>query len=118
MLRIFSGRDYNSKYLKDMREICAGPYGALKGFEEASKLGQAYNIMFNPLIHQLLSGLFLWDYRLAYFAGRWKRKYAAAISKGLDCTATLEALISLSVVEKVRNTCSAYKVPSPTAVSR
>lgn len=63
---------------------------------------QAYNISFNPIVHQIVSGLVLWDYMLALLVSGWKKKYGGALYLCFDVIAELEMLLSFSVMANVR----------------
>lgn len=105
MLELLSQQEFKAEYLKKLQETVAKDTGATQGFKQLDKIAQAYNISFNPLVHQILSGFVLWDYMLAMLVSRWKKKYGGALDLCFDVIAELEMLLSFSVIGNVRK-CS------------
>lgn len=105
MLQEIEKQDFESELLCEMKSKLCGDSGAMKAFAELRKLAQAYNISFNPVVHQVLSGIILWDYQLAKIAGGWKRKYADKVAGSFATIGELEMLLSLSALGRVRNVC-------------
>lgn len=104
MLELFSQQEFKAEYLKKLQETVAKDTGVIQGFKQLAKIVQAYNVSFNPLVHQILSGLVLWDYMLAMLVSRWKKKYSG-VYHCFDVIAELEMLLSFSVIGNVRK-CS------------
>lgn len=104
MLRVMENEEFTSEHLIEIKEKNCDDNGALVAFSKLKKIAQAYNISFNPLFHQILSGLFLWDYHLAYLMEKWKKRYGKNVSECFDDIGTLEELMSLAVVGVVRDT--------------
>lgn len=97
-------KQFESEKLNEIKNILGSEEGALKALKKLSVISQAYNISFNPLIHQVLSGLILWDYQLAFFIGRWKKKYGVSLVVSFDVIAKFEELMSFAVLGIVRDT--------------
>ena len=55
------------------------------------------------MVHALLSGSLLWDFWLATAIEKWKKTYGKRIEIWIDTVSTMEELISLSVVGRVRD---------------
>lgn len=104
MLKIIAETDFESSVLKDIHQNISGEDGSLKAFKVLAKISQAYNLSFNPLLHQVLSGIVLWDYQLAYFVCKWKEKYGKNLSGTFKSLGKVEELMSLAVVGMVRKT--------------
>ena len=104
MLELIAGKQFESNILKRIADGVGGEYGALQAFRSLRKISQAYNISFNPLIHQILSGIILWDYQLAAAVCRWKKKYGSNAAGCFKYIGEIEELMSLSVIGMVRNT--------------
>jgi hypothetical protein len=104
MMELMAGTEFESKRLNELKDIYQGSKGILAAFSKLNTICQAYNIVFNPLMHQLLSGLFLWDYQLAAFTAQWKKKYGKLVGEAFDGIYEMEFLLSLSVLPKIRNT--------------
>jgi hypothetical protein len=107
MMELIANTEFYCDKLKGIRTIYLGRDGVLSAFSKLGVICQAYNIVYNPLIHQLLSGMLLWDYQLAYATARWKKKYGKQISEAFSGIYELEFLLSLSVVPNIRDTVSA-----------
>ncbi|MCM1287143.1 MAG: DNA mismatch repair protein MutS [Clostridium sp.] len=105
MMELLGQQEFKVEYLKKLQETVAKETGAIQGFKQLSKIVQAYNISFNPLVHQILSGFVLWDYMLAVLVSKWKKKYGGELCLCFDVIAELEMLLSLSVIGNVRE-CS------------
>lgn len=108
MLDIMEKYSFEAPFLRALQDSVCGQDGALQGFKKLGKIMQAYNVSFNPLVHQLLSGLVLWDYQLAVIIAKWKRQYGENACGCFDVIAKVELLLSLAVIAKVRNTCEAH----------
>ncbi|MCM1081915.1 MAG: DNA mismatch repair protein MutS [Clostridium sp.] len=105
MMELLGQQEFKVEYLKKLQETVAKETGAIQGFKQLSKIVQAYNFSFNPLVHQILSGLVLWDYMLAVLVSKWKKRYGEALCLCFDVIAEFEMLLSLSVIGNVRK-CS------------
>lgn len=104
MLGLVVNNEFETEELKNIKKTLDGKEGAITGLSKLKSILQAYNISYNPLLHQLLSGIILWDYQLAFFVSRWKLKYGNNTFSCFDAVAKLELLLSLSVIAKVRTT--------------
>lgn len=104
MLSLIARQEFRSALLADMRVCAGGENGAVKAYHKLKAIGQAYNISFNPLVHQILCGLLLWDYQLAAVVTGWKKKYGQQVAGCSDMIAGLEELMSFSVLGMVRDT--------------
>ncbi|MBQ9609246.1 MAG: DNA mismatch repair protein MutS [Lachnospiraceae bacterium] len=104
MLALIEREEFKSELLTKLRNYITGENGAVNAFDDLRKLRQAYNISYNPLVHQILSGVILWDYQLGYLVSRWKKKYAANLSKTFEVLAIYEELLSFAVIMNVKHT--------------
>ena len=98
VLGAVKNKDFKSTQLKQLYDNLCGDKGSYQAFKALKGISQAYNIMFNPVLHQVLSSLFFWDYQLAVAVSAWKKKYGENISGCFDNIGELEALISLALV--------------------
>lgn len=103
MIKLVDKTDFTSDYLAAVKERIGGEDGVLTALSKLEKIARAYNICYNPLIHQLLNGFFLWDYHLAALMEKWKKKYGKNAAGCFDDIALTEELLSLSVLGVVRN---------------
>lgn len=104
MMELVAKQQFDSAKLSALRQSMDGEQGALNAFRSLGRLNQAYNIVFNPLIHQVLCGLLLWNYQLAAIMCRWKNRYGKGISQAVDAISEIEFLSSLAVLRRVRHT--------------
>ncbi len=104
MMTEVSKMKFQSDVLQELQQTISGEHGALSAFRALKGISQAYNISFNPLIHQLLSGILLWDYQLAGVVYKWKKKYGDSAAGSFENLGRLEMLLSLAVPGFVRET--------------
>lgn len=104
MLSLIAEQAFQSEVLARMQQRAGGATGAVRAYHKLKAISQAYNISFNPLVHQILCGLFLWDYQLAAVVSRWKKTYGTQVAGCSDMIAELEDLMSFSVLGMVRET--------------
>ncbi len=107
MMEIINDATFEAARLKEMQSLISDKNGALPAFHALRGICQAYNISFNPLIHQIGSGTLAWDYQLAAVAARWKRKYGSQIGECFSVLGSFEELLSLAVISVVRKTSNA-----------
>ncbi len=98
VLETVRDKSFKSQQLSQLYDSLCGDKGSYQAFKALKGISQAYNIMFNPVLHQVLSSLFFWDYQLAVAVSSWKKKYGENISGCFDNIGELEALISLALV--------------------
>mgnify|MGYP002624769211 CR=1 FL=1 len=104
MLLLIESEKFQSELLCKMKEYVSGDSGSVNAFKSLRKISQAYNISYNPFLHLIFTGLLMWDYQLAHFTSRWKRKYGKNIGRTFDVISEFEELLSLSVLGNVRKT--------------
>ncbi|MBQ9935723.1 MAG: DNA mismatch repair protein MutS [Lachnospiraceae bacterium] len=98
VLETVKTKEFKSKKLAQLYQSLCGNKGSYQAFKALKGISQAYNIMFNPVLHQVLSALFFWDYQLAVAVSSWKKKYGENIAGCFDNIGELEVLVSLSLV--------------------
>ena len=104
MMRVISDEEFESKRLNSIKILVDNESGALLALKKLERLIQCFNIMYNPLLHQLLSGLVAWDYHIACKVEDWQKKYSKQVSKGIDGISEMEVLMSLSTLARIRET--------------
>lgn len=117
LIALIGEQQFESTYLQELQQTLSGENGAGKAYHALRPIGQAYNLQYNPLIYQILCGLFLWDYQLAAITARWKRKYGTLVAGCSDRIADLEEWMSFSVLGMVRQTGESEIVYDADAVS-
>ncbi len=98
-------KEFKSTLLNDIKAKLCGDNGTYQAFKKLKGISQAYNISYNPILHQVLSALFFWDYQLAASVSSWKKKYGDNMSGCFDNIGEVEALISLATVGIIHECC-------------
>ncbi len=104
-LETLKDNKFKAEQLKELQDELCGKDGTYQAFKGLKGISQAYNISFNPVLHQVLSALFFWDYQLAAGVSGWKKKYGRNISGCFENIAEIEALISLALVGIIHECC-------------
>lgn len=104
MMQCISEEQFEASYLKRIRENISGNRGAMEAFGKLRFLCQTYNIRFNPILHLILNKGLLWDYHLAYYMGKWRKKYGKCVADAFESIGMLEELLSFCVIGQVRKT--------------
>ncbi len=107
MFDVIATSEFKSELLVDIRQNIIGEGNVVKALRSLNAIGNAFNMRYNPIIHQFLSGTILWDFQISAAMYNWKNKYGDYIEEWIDSVATMEELISLSVIGNVRETSSA-----------
>ncbi len=105
VLDLINDKEFSSQRLNDIKNSLCGSKGALVALKKLKFISQAYNISYNPVLHQLLCGTILWDYQLAFAMEKWKKKYASNISDCFKLIGDMEELLSLSVLGILHEHC-------------
>ncbi|MBQ8318504.1 MAG: DNA mismatch repair protein MutS [Lachnospiraceae bacterium] len=105
VLKVVSGKEFKSERLKELHHRLCGEDGTYTAFNKLKGISQAYNISYNPVIHQVFASVFFWDYQLARAVGNWKEKYGANVADCFDNIGELEALISLASIGITHQCC-------------
>jgi len=102
MMEVIGEAEYKSDILQEIKNKVCGDKGAIKAFRKLKQLTQAYNIAYNPLIHQVLSGICLWDYHIASSVCKWKSNYGKHVKDSFSAIGEMEELMSLAVIGMTR----------------
>lgn len=104
MMDAIATSEFKSELLVELREDIKGNGNAFAGIRKLSAIGNAFNLRYNPIIHQFLNGTILWDLWIAGAMEKWKKDYGIYVEKWIDAVAIMEELISLSVIGRTRDT--------------
>ena len=104
MLLLLENEKFESGLITELKEHISGECGAVNAFKSLKKISQAYNISYNPFLHIIFTGLFLWDYHIAHFTSKWKKRFGENLVRTFDVIAETENLLSLSVLGCIRET--------------
>ncbi len=100
--------DYKAELLATIKNHISSDRGGLVAYRRLKTISAAYNVVFNPLIYNVLNGFFLWNFRLAEISISWKRKYAKGAGEALISIADMEMLRSFATLALVRETSFAH----------
>lgn len=105
MFELVASENFESVLLKSISESLSKDSGALPAVKKLATISAAFNIRYNPIVHQVLCGLFMWDFHLAAMMDRWKEKNGDRIALWIDAISEIEALMSFAVIARTRNVC-------------
>lgn len=105
MFEMISGETFHSEILSEIQSCISGDAGALYAIRRLKSISAAFNIRYNPIVHQLLSGLFMWDFHLGVMMERWKQENGAQIHNWIHAVSKMEELLSFAVLARTRQTC-------------
>ena len=58
MFELVSGETFDSELLNDIKNTISTDSGALNAVKKLERISAAFNIRYNPIVHQVLCGLF------------------------------------------------------------
>lgn len=105
MFEMIAEEDFQADILKDIKQSISAESGALESVKKLKTICAAFNIRYNPVVHQLLCGLLMWDFHLGVMMDRWKNKNGEYVEGWIRAVSRLEELISLSVIDTTRAAC-------------
>lgn len=100
LLQLVISHEYESDYMKKIKDEVLETKNPVKALKKLNTIGELVNVRFNPAIHMLLCGTVMWDFYCVYAVDRWKKEYGAQIEKWINVVAEMEALISLSMIQR------------------
>lgn len=105
MFEMVATEDFSASLLKDIQSNISKDSGALSAIKKLRSISAAFNIRYNPIVHQVLCGLIMWDFHLAVMMDKWKKINGDKISSWIDAISELEALMSFAVIGRTREVC-------------
>ncbi len=102
MFDAIANEDFESDLLCEIKEIIAKEDGALFAIRKLNIISAAFNVRFNPLVDQILSGLILWNYHLGFMMDSWREKYGAEVATWINAISSMEELLSFAVLGRTR----------------
>lgn len=99
-------QSFESQYLQELQLNCVQPVLASEGIKQLGVISEGVNVRFNAIAYVVCNGLLLWDFHLVESFEQWSNKYGSYLQSWLETVGEMEALISLSTLEKVKTeTC-------------
>lgn len=103
-------QDFESSYLKELKEGLNKDGGSLKAIKELKKIGSYIDLRQNFVANIILNAIVLWDFYCIDMFDKWKKSYGKNIRTYLEIVGEIEALISLASITYVRDDYTFAKV--------
>lgn len=102
MFELISKENFESELLRDIKGQLSESSGALAAIRKLRTISAAFNIRYNPIVHQLLCGLTMWDFHLGHMMDRWKSKNGGCVAGWIKAVSDMEELMSFAVLARTR----------------
>lgn len=103
MFELISREQFESGLLCDIRENLSQDSGALAAIKKLRSISAAFNIRYNPIVHQLLCGLTMWDFHIGRMMDRWKKDNGQDVAGWIKAVSDMEELMSFAVLTRTRD---------------
>lgn len=103
MFELISREQFESELLCDIRENLSQDSGALAAIKKLRSISAAFNIRYNPIVHQLLCGLTMWDFHIGRMMDRWKKDNGQDVAGWIKAVSDMEELMSFTVLTRTRD---------------
>ena len=103
MFELISREQFESELLCDIRENLSQDSGALAAIKKLRSISAAFNIRYNPIVHQLLCGLTMWDFHIGSMMDRWKKDNGQDVAGWIKAVSDMEELMSFAVLTRTRD---------------
>ena len=103
MFELISREQFESELLCDIRENLSQDSGALAAIKKLRSISAAFNIRYNPIVHQLLCGLTMWDFHIGSMMDRWKKDNGQDVAGWIKAVSDMEELMSFTVLTRTRD---------------
>lgn len=105
MFEMISEETFHSEELNEIKNCISKDAGALAAIRKLKSISAAFNIRYNPIVHQLLCGLTMWDFHLGIMMDKWKQENGKQIADWIHAISRMEELLSFTVLARTRKTC-------------
>lgn len=105
MFELISEESFESGLLKEINGHLSNDSGALSAIKKLRSISAAFNIRYNPIVHQILCGLTMWDFHIGHMMDRWKSQYGDRVPEWIRAVSDMEELMSFAVLERTRDVC-------------
>ncbi len=102
MFELISNESFDSELLNDIKNTISEDSGALSAIKKLERISAAFNIRYNPLVHQILCGLVMWDFHLGFMMDKWRDKNGAQVGSWINAVSHMEELMSFAVLARTR----------------
>lgn len=105
MFELISKEEFDSELLRNIRSRLSDDTGALAAVKKLRTISAAFNIRYNPVVHQILCGLFMWDFHIGSMMDKWKKQNGDKVAFWINAVSDMEELLSYSVLARTRKVC-------------
>ncbi|MDD6405627.1 MAG: DNA mismatch repair protein MutS [Clostridiales bacterium] len=102
MFEMISREKFESSLLKDIQGRLSEDSGALGAIKKLRTISAAFNIRYNPIVHQILCGFTMWDFHLGAMMDRWKSRNGDKVEGWISAVSGMEELMSFAVLTRTR----------------
>jgi hypothetical protein len=102
MFQLIADNEFKSELLNEIKAKLSADRGALASIKKLKTISAAFNIRYNPIVHQLLCGLVMWDFHIGSMMDRWKAKNGKSVAGWIECVSSVEELLSYAVIARTR----------------
>lgn len=103
MFELISSENFESELLNDIKGHLSNDSGALAAIKKLRSISAAFNIRYNPIVHQILCGLVMWDFHLGRMMDKWKLKNGSSVAGWIKAVSDMEELMSFAVLARTRD---------------
>lgn len=103
MFELISKEKFDSELLSEIRKNLSQDSGALAAIKKLRTISAAFNIRYNPIVHQILCGLTMWDFHIGRMMDRWKQNNGQDVAGWIKAVSDMEELMSFAVLVRTRN---------------
>lgn len=103
MFELISAENFESELLNDIKGHLSNDSGALAAIKKLRSISAAFNIRYNPIVHQILCGLVMWDFHLGRMMDKWKLKNGSSVAGWIKAVSDMEELMSFAVLARTRD---------------
>ncbi len=105
MFELISSENFDSELLNEIKNTISEDSGALAAIKKLERISQAFNIQYNPIVHQVLDGLVLWDFHLGFMMDKWRDINGEHVGDWINAISRMEELMSFAVLARTRDVC-------------
>lgn len=102
MFELISRESFESELLCSIRKNLSQDSGALAAIKKLRTISAAFNIRYNPIVHQILCGLTMWDFHIGRMMDRWKADNGQDVAGWIKAVSDMEELMSFAVLARTR----------------
>lgn len=102
MFELISKENFDSELLSGIKGHLSNDSGALSAIRKLRSISAAFNIRYNPIVHQILCGLTMWDFHIGHMMDKWKQANGSKVEGWIKAVSDMEELMSFAVLARTR----------------